>query len=161
MDVHVKHSMKADLDALFRLCTETKVLEDTYARLGGSAIRIKREGRAPGVKLRIARKMPAEAPAAIKRFVPAVNDVSHTEVWRLDGEQHIADIEVDIKGVPVKIRGTKALRRDKKGSVVEWKFAVTSGVLLVGSLIAGFAGEQLRQTLEDEYEILKDKAVGR
>jgi Protein of unknown function (DUF2505) len=160
MDVHVKHSIKADLDALYRLCTETKALEDTYAQLGGSDVRIKREGRAPNVKLRISRRMPAEAPAAIRRFVPAVNDVSHTEEWRLEGAQHIAAIEVEIKGVPVKIRGTKALRRDRKGSVIEWKFAVTSGVLLVGKLIAGFAGEQLRETLEDEYEVLRAKAVG-
>lgn len=157
MDVHVKHPLKTDLASAFKTCTETKALEDTYARLGGTAVRIKREGRAPAVRIQISRKMPADAPAAIRRFVPAVNDVSHTERWRLEGDTHIADIEVDIKGVPVRIRGTKALKPEKSGCSIEWKFHVTSGIPLLGGLLAGFAGEQLRGNLEDEFKILKAK----
>lgn len=159
MDIRVKQPLKTDLESALKLCTDSKVLEDTYAQLGGTEVKIKREGRVPNVKIRISRRMPAEAPAAIKRFVPAVNDVSHTEVWRREGDYHVADIVVEIKGVPVKIAGTKALIPDKKTCAVEWHFDVTSGVPLVGRLLAGFAAEQLKGNLEDEAAILKKKAA--
>ncbi|HSN70861.1 MAG TPA: DUF2505 domain-containing protein [Steroidobacteraceae bacterium] len=161
MDVRVKQALKADLETAFKVCTESKSLEETYAELGGTDVRIKREGRAPNVKIRVARKMPADAPAAIKRFVPAVNDVSHTEQWRREGDYHVADIEVEIKGVPVKISGTKALIPNKQACAVEWHFTVTSGVPIVGRVLAGFAAEQLQGQLEDEAAILKKMAAAR
>ena len=100
MKVHVKHSLKTDVAAAFKLCTEQKSQEQVYAKLGGSDLKIKREGRAPNVQLRISRKMPANPPAAIRRIVPSTNEVSHVEKWAADGDGHAADIVVEIKGVP-------------------------------------------------------------
>jgi len=157
MKVNVKHSLKTDVESAFKLCTEQKSQEAVYARLAGTDLKIKREGRAPNVKLRISRKMPANPPAAIRRLVPPTNDVSHTENWRVDGDVYVADIAVEIKGVPVKIKGTKALLSEKSGCAIEWEFEVTSGVPLLGGLLAAFAAEQLKGTLEDEYRILKSK----
>ena len=110
MKVHVKQSLKTDVASALKLCTDQKSQEAMYAKLPGSNVRIKREGKAPNVRLRVSRTMPANPPAAIKRLVPATNEVSHTEAWRADGNGHVADIAVEIKGVPVKITGTKALR---------------------------------------------------
>ena len=87
MKIQVKHSLKTDVGAAFKLCTEQKSQEAVYAKLGGADVKIKREGRAPNVMLRISRKMPANPPAAIKRIVPATNDVSHTEKWAADGRR--------------------------------------------------------------------------
>jgi hypothetical protein len=129
-----------------------------YAKLAGSNVKIKREGKSPNARLRISRTMPANPPAAIKRLVPATNEVSHTEAWRSDGDGHIADISVEIKGVPVKIIGTKALLPEKGGCSVEWKFDVTSGLPLVGGIIASFAGAELEKNLSDEYRVLKTMA---
>ena len=75
MKVHVKHSLKADVASVFKLCTEQKSQEAIYAELGGSDVKIKREGRAPNVRLNISRKEPANPPAAIRRIVPSVNEV--------------------------------------------------------------------------------------
>ena len=120
MKVHVKHTLKTDVAAAFKLCTEQKSQEQVYAKLGGSDLRIKREGRAPNVQLRISRRMPANPPAAIRRLVPSTNEVSHVEKWSADGDAHAADIVVEIKGVPVKITGSKVLRPEKAGCSVEW-----------------------------------------
>jgi hypothetical protein len=155
MRVHVSHSLKTDLASAVRACTEVKSLKATYAALGGSDVRIKREGRAPNVRIEISRKMPANPPAAIRLLVPTTNEVSHTESWRAHDDGEVADITVDIKGVPVKIKGTKALRPDKSGCAIEWEFDVTSGVPLLGSVLAAFGAEQLKANLEDEYRILK------
>jgi Protein of unknown function (DUF2505) len=155
MKIQVKHSLKADVGAAFKLCTEQKAQEAVYAKLGGADVKIKREGRAPNVMLRISRKMPANPPAALKRIVPATNDVSHTEKWAAAGEGYAADIVVDIKGVPVKIVGTKALQPEKGGSSVQWSFDITSSIPLLGSVIASFAGDELKQNLEDEFKVLK------
>jgi hypothetical protein len=62
---------------------------------------------------------------------------------------------VEIKGVPVKIVGTKSLQPEKGGSSVEWKFDISSSIPLLGSVIASFAGEELKKNLEDEYKVLK------
>lgn len=155
MKLQVKHPLKTDVGSAFKLCTEQKSQEAVYARLGGADVKIKREGRAPNVKLRISRKMPANPPAAIKRIVPATNEVSHTEVWAANGTGYSADIVVEIKGVPVKIVGTKTLQPEKGGSSVQWQFDITSGIPLLGGMIAAFAGDELKQTLEDEYNVLR------
>jgi len=158
MKVHVKHSLKTDVAAAFKLCTEQKSQEQVYAKLGGSDLKIKREGRAPNVQLRISRKMPANPPAAIRRIVPSTNEVSHVEKWAADGDGHAADIVVEIKGVPVKIVGSKVLQPEKGGCSVEWNFDITSGILLVGGIIASFAGDEIKKNLEDEFKVLKSLA---
>jgi hypothetical protein len=158
MKVHVKHSLKTDVASAFKLCTDLKHQEQVYAQLGGTDVKIKREGRAPNVKLRISRREVANPPAAIRKLVPATNDVSHTEDWAADGDGYSADIAIDIKGVPVKIAGTKSLQPEKGGCSVEWNFDVTSGIPLLGSIVASFAGSEVEQKLEKEFKVLKSLA---
>jgi Protein of unknown function (DUF2505) len=155
MKIHVKHTLKTDVAAAFKLCTEQKSQELVYSKLGGSDVRIKREGRAPNVRLKISRRMPANPPAAIRKFVPATNDVAHSEDWAAKGDGYAASIIVDIKGVPVKIVGTKALQPEKGGCSVAWNFDITSGIPLLGGILASFAGEEIRKNLEDEAKVLK------
>ena len=154
MKVHVKHTLKADVATAFKLATDLKHQEAIYAELGGSNVKIKREGRAPNVRLRISRTEPSNPPAAIRRIVPSVSEVSHTEVWAEDGDGHAADISVEIKGLPVKIVGTKAIQPGKGGSSVEWNFDVTCGIPLLGGLVASFAGSEVQAKLEREFRIL-------
>jgi hypothetical protein len=158
MKVHVRHSLKADITDTFKLCTEQKHQEAIYAQLGGSDVRIKREGRAPNVKLRISRKEPANPPAAIRRLVPSTNEVNHSEDWAADGKGYAADITVEIKGVPVRITGTKTLKPERSGCTVEWNFDVTSGIPLLGGIVASFAGGELEKKLEKEFTVLKSLA---
>ncbi|MGB5102384.1 MAG: DUF2505 domain-containing protein [Steroidobacteraceae bacterium] len=158
MKVHVKHSLKTDVASAFKLCTEQKSQEAVYAELGGTDVRVKREGRAPNVKLRISRKEPANPPAAIRRFVPATSEVSHGEDWSADGDGYAAGIAVEIKGVPVKIVGTKVLRQEKGGCGIEWNFDVTSGIPLLGGVIASFAASEIEKKLEQEFRVLKSMA---
>jgi hypothetical protein len=158
MKVHVKHSLKTDVGSALKLCTDQKHQETIYDKLGGTDVRIKREGRSPNIKLRISRKEVANPPAAIRKLVPATNEVSHTEDWSADGDGYAADIVIDIRGVPVKIVGTKALQPEKGGCSVEWTFNVTSGIPLLGGVIASFAGGEVEQKLEKEFRILKSLA---
>lgn len=158
MKVHVKHTLKTDVAAALKLCTELKSQQEIYAQLGGTDVRIKRDGRSPNVKLTISRKEVANPPAAIRKLVPTTNEVSHTEDWAADGDGYSADIAIEIKGVPVKISGTKSLQPEKGGCRVEWKFDVTSGIPLLGGIIASFAGSEVEQKLENEFKILKSLA---
>ena len=158
MKVHVKHTLKTDAAAAFKLCTELKSQEQVYAQLGGSDVKIKRAGRSPNVTLRITRKEDANPPAAIRKLVPATTEVSHTEDWSADGDGYAADIDIDIKGVPVKIVGSKVLQPEKGGCSVEWNFDITSGIPLVGGIIASFAGDEIKKNLEDEFKVLKSLA---
>jgi len=158
MKVHVKHSLKTDVGSALKLCTDQKHQEAIYDKLGGTDLRIKREGRSPNIKLRISRKEVANPPAAIRKLVPGTNEVSHTEDWAADGDGYAADIVIDIRGVPVKIVGTKALQPEKGGCSVEWTFNVTSGIPLLGGVIASFAGSEVEQKLEKEFKILKSLA---
>ena len=72
MKVHVKHTLKTDVASALKLCTELKSQEEIYAQLGGTDVKIKREGRSPNIKLKVSRKEVANPPAAIKRLVPSV-----------------------------------------------------------------------------------------
>jgi len=153
--IQVKHSLKTDTQAAFKLCTDQKSQESVYGRMPVQEPKIKREGRAPNVTLRITRKVPVNPPAAIRKFVTAANEVAHTERWRTAGQGYLADLQIDIKSVPVRISGTKSLQPEKGGCRVEWNFDVTSGVPLLGGVIASFAGGEIRKSLEDEYKVLK------
>jgi hypothetical protein len=155
MKIQVKHSLRTDVGAAFKLCTEQKSQEGIYARLGGTDLRIKREGRAPNVRLRVSRRMPANPPSAIRKLVPSTNDVSHTESWGVDGQGYAADIVGEFKGVPVRIVGTKILQPEKSGCSVAWNFDISSGIPLLGSIIASFAGEEIRKNLEHEFKALQ------
>jgi hypothetical protein len=158
MKVHVKHTLKTDVASALKLCTDLKHQEAIYAELGGTDLKIKRDGRSPNVKLRISRKEVANPPAAIRRIVPSTNEVSHTEDWAADGDGYSADLVIDIKGVPVKIAGTKSLQPEKGGCSVAWDFDVTSGIPLLGGIIASFAGGEIEQKLEQEFKVLKSMA---
>lgn len=158
MKIQVSHSLGTDVASAFKLCTDLKSQQSIYGQMKVQQPTIKREGRAPNLKLRISRKVPVNPPAALKKFVSAANEVSHTEAWRTDGQGYLADLQIDIRSVPVKIVGTKALRPEKGGCRVEWHFDVTSGVPLLGTLIASFAGDEIRKSLEDEYRVLKAEA---
>ena len=130
MKIQVRHSLKTDVDSAFKLCTEQKSQEAIYGKLPGTDVKI-------------------------KRLVPSTNEVSHTEDWAADGKGYASDIVVEIRGVPVKIVGTKALQPEKGGSSVQWDFDITSGIPLLGGLIASFAGDELKKNLEDEFKVLK------
>ena len=158
MKVHVRHSLKTDVASALKLCTEQKHQETIYDQLGGSDVKIKREGRSPNVRLQISRREVANPPAAIRKFVPGTNEVSHTEDWSADGKGYAADIAIEIKGVPVKIAGTKSLQPEKGGCSVEWNFDVSSGIPLLGGIIASFAGAEIQKKLEAEFRILKSLA---
>lgn len=158
MKIHVKHPLKTDVAAAFKLCTELKNQQQIYAQLGGSDVKIKRDGRAPNVKLKISRKEAASPPAAIRKLVPATTEVSHTEDWGADGDGYSADIAIDIKGVPVRIAGTKALQPAKGGCTVEWNFDVTCGIPLLGGIVASFTGSEIEQKLEREFRVLESLA---
>jgi len=158
MKVHVKHTLKTDVDSALKLCTDQKHQEAIYAQLGGTDLRVKRDGRSPNIKLKISRKEVANPPAAIRKLVPSTSEVSHTEDWSADGDGYSADIAIDIKGVPVKIAGTKSLQPEKGGCSVEWNFDVTSGIPLLGGIIASFAGGEVEQKLEKEFKVLKSLA---
>ena len=54
--------------------------------------------------------------------------------------------------------GTKALQPEKGGCSVQWDFDITSGIPLLGGLIASFAGDELRKNIEDEFKVLKASA---
>jgi hypothetical protein len=155
MKVHVRHTLKTDVASAFKLATDQKHQEAIYAQLGGSDVKIRREGRAPNVKLRISRREPSNPPAAIRRLVSSVNEVHHTEDWAADGDGYAASILVDIRGVPVKISGSKSLQPEKGGCAVEWNFDVSCGIPLLGGMIASFAGGEIGEKLEREFRILK------
>ena len=86
MKIQVKHSLKTDVDSAFKLCTEQKSQEAIYAKLAGTDVKIKREGRAPNVKLQDLAQDAGQSAGRDPRLVPSTNEVSHTEDWAADGD---------------------------------------------------------------------------
>jgi hypothetical protein len=154
MKIQVRHALDAKVADAFKLCTDQKSQQSIYDRMGVQEPRVRREGRAPNVQLRITRKVPVNPPAALRKFVSGANEVAHTEHWRAAGDGYVADLEIEIRSVPVRIKGTKGLQPDRNGCRIEWQFDVTSGVPLLGGLIASFAGEEIKKSVEDEYRVL-------
>ena len=155
MKIQIKHSLKTDVGAAFKLCTELKSQESVYAKLGGTDLRIKRGGRAPNVKLEISRKMPANPPAAIRRFVPATNEVAHTENWAAGRRRLCRGHRRRYQGRAGEDRRHQELQPEKGGCSVAWALTSRAAFRCSAVVIANFAGEELQKNLEDEFKVLK------
>jgi len=149
MKVHVKHTLKTDVASRSSSAPSSRARRDLRAARG-TDVKIKREGRAPNVKLKISRRNWANPPAAIRKLVPSTNDVSHTEDWGADGDGYAApDLAIEIKGVPVKISGTKRLQPEKGGCSVEWTFRRHERHPVARRHHRSFAGSEVEQKLAE------------
>ncbi|MCU0283822.1 MAG: DUF2505 domain-containing protein [Candidatus Nanopelagicales bacterium] len=101
------------------------------------------------------RKLPAQIPAAAKRFVGEHIQVDEVHRWghpELDGTRH-GTVTASFGGAPMAVEGTLLLRPDGMGSVLEVVIHSRASVPLVGGKLEAVVGEQFMRALRKEQQI--------
>jgi hypothetical protein len=143
------------VEQVFAMYTDASYIETKYAEMGARKIQIDELAASDdgGFKIRTRREMPADVPGALKKFLGEWNKVIQTETWTApaaDGTRSCR-IEVQLKGVPVTIKGTLTLRPEGSGSVNDVALDITCRIPLVGRKLADFVGKNAASSMDDEY----------
>jgi Protein of unknown function (DUF2505) len=107
------------------------------------------------VSISSSRRLPAEIPAAARRFVGDSILIQEVHVWNhpdVDGRRH-GTVTASFGGAPMSVDGTLELRPEGAGSVLEVVIHSKSSVPLVGGKLEQVVGDQFMRALHKEQEI--------
>ena len=101
------------------------------------------------------RKLPAEIPAAARRFVGDAITINEVHTWDhpdVDGARH-GTVAASFGSAPMEVYGTLELRPGGPGSELEVVVHAKAHVPLVGGKLENVVGEQFMRALRKEQQI--------
>jgi hypothetical protein len=96
----------------------------------------------------IERKVPMDAPALIKKLIPAETTVVNEESWNAAAKT--GRVKVMPKGVPVEVSCTATLKDEAGGCVINYSWDISARVPLVGGALEKFVAGDMDRRLADE-----------
>lgn len=108
-----------------------------------------------GITISSSRKLPAEIPAAARRFVGSSIQIDEVHRWshpQTDGRRR-GTVRATFGGAPMSVDGTLELRPDGAGSVLDVVIHSKSSVPLVGGKLEQVVGDQFMRALRKEQQI--------
>ena len=112
---------------VFNLLTNRDYLEKKFVATGSQNIQILECGHNDNTfTIKNIRDVESDPPAAIRKFVKATNTLTTTDNWEMtDDIEKKGTFEVDVKGLPIKMKGDLALKPNDKGCTYEIIFNVS------------------------------------
>jgi hypothetical protein len=107
------------------------------------------------VTISSSRKLPAEIPAAARKFVGDAITIEETHTWShpdVDGTRH-GRVTATFGGAPMAVDGTLTLRANGPGSVLDVVIHSKSSVPLIGGKLEQVVGDQFMRALRREQQI--------
>jgi hypothetical protein len=153
MKFTITHSYEKDTDTVFKVLTDAAYLMKKFAATGAKNIKIPECGERGGrFVIRRQMEIPANPPDLLKKFVKSMNSVDAVDTWQsFDKETKTGVFEVNIKGVPISMTGTLALKPAKKGCDYIIGFDVKCGIPLIGGKLAKLAEDDTRSNQQKDY----------
>lgn len=109
---------------------------------------LEHEARGDDFRIRVERKVPLNAPAMVRKFVPAEATVTSEERWNRAAKT--GTVKVEPAGVPVDIRCDARFADDAKGCVITYAFEVRARVPLVGGALEKFIAGDMESKFAEE-----------
>ena len=159
MKIRRDHEYAHSTDVVFALFTDKDEIEAKQEALGARNIRIEDcERDEEGAVVSFIRELPADVPGILKKFLQPWNTIEQSEQWRDCGDGvYEADLEIDIAGVPVTVRGTLKLEPTDDGCVNHVRMTVDSGIPFVGKTLAEFVAKDCKRIVAEEYEYISER----
>jgi len=154
MEVRDQHSYTQDVDTVFKHFCDSAQVQSKHEALGARNINLAQfDAEETSLNVIIEREVPADVPKAMKKFLSDWNMVKQTEAWTgTPGEGYKCNIEIDIHGVPVTIKGTMELTAEGNGCVNDIFLDIKCGIPLVGKKLAELVGSQSKKSMREEYQ---------
>ena len=154
MEVRDQHSYTQDVDTVFKHFCDSEKVQSKHQALGARNINLAQfDASETSLNVIIEREVPADVPKAMKKFLSDWNMVKQTEAWTgTPGKGYTCNIEVDIHGVPVTIKGTMELVPEGEGCLNNVYLEIKCGIPLVGKKLADLVGGQSKKSMREEYQ---------
>ena len=162
MKIRTTDRYQADVDTVFGHFTDPAFIKARAEAIGARNVQVTVQKDSDTVVIRMEREIRADAPGALKKFVPEWTPTVQTETWKVQpGGPYLGKADVDVQGVPVSNRSRMKLAADKNGgSVMMIETEFKSSVPMVGGKLASFAGSAAEETLKAEYQFNKQHIDG-
>lgn len=141
-----RHVLNKPASTVIKMYADQKFFERKYAGVGAWDIEVL-ECEKTDKKFRIKCRYTVKAsstqiPAAIQKFVGASSTVTQVDTWDLVARTGRLDVE--IKGVPVKVGADMVLKDEAKGAVNTLKWNVSCSIPLLGGKLEQLIVEDIK-----------------
>ena len=154
--VNAKHFYSFDSATLIKAFNDEEVIKAKLANSGAKDVDIKIETTEDGFKVEIESLMPANAPAAVARFVPEWNKVVQKERWTGTAESGFkCKRSIDIEEVGASVAGSMDMSSQGILTTNIVEMQVSSAMPLVGGQIENFVASSIEKSVAEEFEFLK------
>jgi hypothetical protein len=156
VEIHELHRYAKDVETLFRFFSDPPTIKAKFEGVGARDVQVLESSESGGVHLtRTQREMPAEVPSILKKLFSEWNKVIQTERWRREGNSRTCELQIDVSGAPVQMRGTMQLRPEGEGCVNDVRLSISSSVPLLGKKIVELAAVASRKGMAAEYDYIR------
>ena len=156
MKVNLEHKYSVDVDSLFTLFQDPDFILARYLETGSPSASLLELSNDDGVVIRVERVVEVDVPAFLGKFMQPTTHVLQTEHWQgEEGGPYVNDMQVEIKGTPVKLHIAMQLVAKGKGCVNLVEIDTKCGIPLIGDKIADFVARDAERTANLEYDYIK------
>ncbi len=156
MKVSLEHKYSGDVDSLFALFQDEDFIVERYLQTGSLNAAVLEISAEDGLLIRVARQVKVDVPALLSKFMTPTTQVLQTEHWHGEtGGPYRNEMQVEIKGTPVKINVRMELAAKGKGCVNRVEIESKCGIPLLGGKLADFVGRDAERTANLEYDFIR------
>jgi hypothetical protein len=157
MKVTARHTYAHPIDEVFTSFTNADLITRRLTDAGASNVKVLQNSvLGDRAIIKTERVVASEIPAALKRIAGATNTLVQSENWsrQADGSR-TCQLNIEVKGVPVTMRGTMRLAPTADGCANEIAIDINSSIPFLGGQLVKFSAEGAQQSLAGEYRAIQ------
>jgi hypothetical protein len=140
-----KHTFSKPAATVMKMFSDRAYFERKYQELGVEDLEIlecEKAGTKFRIKSRFKVKNDAPLPDFAKKFVGEKNTVTQQDTW--DTSSMTGRLDIEVKGVPVKVSCDMSLKTDGAGSANHLKWNVSCGIPLIGGKLESVLSDDIK-----------------
>ncbi len=153
----VSQEFQTDVDTIYQLLTDPEFLVERSGALGEEHCECEVEEYEDETVITLERRVKRELPSFLAKMFNPVQTLKMKETWRPSGDSWEGDLEIQVAGQPVVIRGEFTLKSSKKGCVYSVSHSCKAKIPLVGGKVEKFILSQTGDGAKDELAFVSKK----
>ncbi|MGY0220099.1 DUF2505 domain-containing protein [Endozoicomonadaceae bacterium StTr2] len=157
--ITAEHHYSSSVDDIFNFFSDEETISAKYDALGSRKFRLKSKSeRGNTTKIDLLREAPASdaIPKALQKLLGEWNKVRQRETWTQESDgSRLCKLQVELDGVPVKIKGEMRLCPTEEGCVNKVRIEASSIIPIIGKAVTGFVSDEITKQMEEEYAYIK------
>lgn len=151
-----KHTFSKPAATVMKMFSDRAYFERKYKELAVNNLEVlecEKSGSKFRIKCRFKVKNDAPLPDFAKKFMAEQNTVTQQDTW--DTGSMTGRLEIEIKGVPVKVSADMVLKNDGAGAANHLKWNVSCGIPLIGGKLESVLAEDIRFKAKNDIAVTR------